>query len=327
MFRILRAGAIGSRAMAEVRWGLTVPFNGVALGEQAPLFAAAEAAGYDDLWSGETANGHDGFTPLAVAATATERVRLVTGVVNPFTRGPGLLAQHAAALQQLSGGRFALGLGASSDVIVERFNGIGFARPLSRVREAVERLRPVLSVPAERGFGGLRLEHPVARPVPIILAALRSRMLALAAEIADGAFTNFLPVSGARTVADAFGAPDKELACRFFWVAQPEEDGLPVARSMLAAYGSVPVYTAFFGWLGFGEQVAPMAEAWHAGDRRRALELVPDALVREIFLFGEPAAARERLQAFAEGGITTFVVTPIAEPARLPELIRALAPA
>jgi probable F420-dependent oxidoreductase len=313
--------------MTDVRRGLTVPFTGVPLSAQAPLFAAAEAAGYDDLWSGETATGHDGFTPLVVAATATERMRLVTGIVNPFTRGPGVLAQHAAALQQLSGGRFALGLGASSDVIVGRFNGIEFTRPLSRVREAVQRLRPVLSVPAERGFGGLRLEHPVAEPVPILLAALRPRMLALAAEIADGAFTNFLPLSGTRAVADAFGAPGKELACRFFWIAQPGDEGLPVARYMLAAYGSVPVYTAFFDWLGFGERVAPMAEAWHAGDRARALELVPDELVREIFVFGSPDAARDRLAAFADRGITTSVVTPIADPARLPELIRALAPA
>ncbi|MBA3328585.1 MAG: LLM class flavin-dependent oxidoreductase [Solirubrobacterales bacterium] len=312
--------------MPAIRWGLTVPFAGVPLGEQGALFRAAEQAGYDDLWSGETANGHDGFTPLVVAATATERLRLVTGIVNPFTRGPGLLAQHAAALQQLSGGRFVLGLGASSDVIVERFNDIPFERPLSRVREAVERLRPVLSVPAERGHGGLRLENPVTVPVPIVLAALRGKMLALAAEVADGAFTNFLPIGGARTVAAAFAAPGKELACRFFWVPQPEAEGIGAARFMFAAYGSVPVYTAFFSWLGWGEQVEPMAAAWRAGDRQRALELVPDDLVREIFLFGEAAAVRDRLRAFEEAGITTFVLTPIAEPGALPDLMEAMAP-
>ena len=105
--------------MADVRWGLTLPFAGVPLHDHAPLIQRAEAAGYDDVWSGETANGLDGFTPLAVAATCTERMRLVTGIVNPYTRGPGLLAQSAAAMQDLSNGRFVLGLGASSNVIVE----------------------------------------------------------------------------------------------------------------------------------------------------------------------------------------------------------------
>src|SRR5919201_3002976 len=97
----------------DVRWGLTVPFAGVPLADHADLFRRAEAAGYDDLWTGET-NGADGFTPLVLAAAHTERVRLGTGVVNPFTRGPAVLAQHAAALADASRGRFVLGLGSSS---------------------------------------------------------------------------------------------------------------------------------------------------------------------------------------------------------------------
>src|SRR5205807_8932750 len=112
--------------------------------------------GYDDLWTGDTA-GPDGFTPLALAAAWTERVRLGTGIVNVFTRGPAVLAQHAAALSDASRGRFVLGLGASSNVIVERWNGVPFERPLSKVREAVERLRPVLA--GERGLGGFKLEQ------------------------------------------------------------------------------------------------------------------------------------------------------------------------
>src|SRR5438874_12092803 len=101
----------------------------------------AEAAGYDDLWSAES-TGYDGFTPLALGAAWTERMRLGTGVVNPYTRGPALLAQHAAALAEASRGRFVLGLGSSSNVIVERWNGVPFEKPLTRVRQAVETLRP-----------------------------------------------------------------------------------------------------------------------------------------------------------------------------------------
>ncbi|MGI8512111.1 MAG: LLM class flavin-dependent oxidoreductase, partial [Solirubrobacteraceae bacterium] len=83
--------------MPDLRWGLTLPFPAVALSDHEPLVRQAEAAGCDDLWTGETA-GPDGFTPLALAAAWTDHMRLGTGVVNPFTRGPAVLAQHAAAL-------------------------------------------------------------------------------------------------------------------------------------------------------------------------------------------------------------------------------------
>jgi probable F420-dependent oxidoreductase len=309
--------------MPDLRWGLTLPFAGVSLADHADLFRRAEAAGYDDLWTGET-TGPDGFTPLALAAAHTERVRLGTGIVNPFTRGPAVLAQHAAALADASGGRFVLGIGSSSSVIVERWNGVPFERPVSHVREAVERLRPVLA--GERGLGGFRLESPPAHPIPIVVAALRGRMLALAAELGDGAFTNFLPLSGLPTVKQAFGAPEKELACRFFCVPMPEEEGMGFAKHLFAAYGTVPVYAAFFRWLGWGEKLDPMVEAWQAGDRQRALELCPEDLVREIFVFGSPDEMRERLGAFVAGGITTLILTPLAAPDQVPALIEGLAP-
>jgi len=95
---------------------------------------------------------------------------------------------------------------------------------------------------------------------------------------------------------------------------------------MLVAYATVPVYTAFFRWLGWSERIDPMLAAWEDGDRRRAVELVPDELVREVFLFGDATAQRERLQAFAEGGITTFVLTPVCEPHEVPRFVDELAP-
>jgi probable F420-dependent oxidoreductase len=309
--------------MPDIRWGLTVPFAGVPLADHGGLFRRAEAGGYDDLWTGET-NGPDGFTPLVLAAAHTERVRLGTGIVNPFTRGPAVLAQHAAALADASRGRFVLGLGSSSNVIVERWNGVPFEKPLSKVRAAVEALRPVLA--GERGPGGFKLETAPAYPIPIVVAALRGKMLGLAAEVADGAFTNFLPVSGAPQVAAAFGAPDKELVCRFFCVPQPVAEGMATARFLFAAYGTVPVYAEFFRWLGWGERIDPMVEAWHGGDRAKALELVPDDLVREIFLFGSPEQMRERLGEFAAAGVTTFVLSAMCGPDDLPAFIDGLAP-
>src|SRR4051794_41212559 len=157
----------------DVRWGLTIPFGGVPLRDHRELLELAEAEGFEDLWTGETA-GADGFTPLALAAAWTERLRLGTGIVNPFTRGIPVLAQHAASLQDASGGRFVLGLGSSSNVIVERWNGVPFAKPLSKVREAVEALRPILA--RERGPGGFRLGQPPAPPPPVVAAPPRGQV-------------------------------------------------------------------------------------------------------------------------------------------------------
>jgi probable F420-dependent oxidoreductase len=317
--------------VAELRRGLTIPFAGLPLADHEPLVRWAEAAGYDDLWSAE-ATGYDGFTPLALAAAWTERPRLITGVVNPYTRGPALLAQSVAAVADASGGRFVLGIGSSSDVIVERWNQVPFVKPLTRVREAVESLRPVLA--GERGVGGFKLESTPSEPVPIVIAALRDRMLALAGEIGDGAFLNFLPLSAVPHVVERIREGEAragkkpgsgEVACRFFTIPQPPEEGIALARFAFAAYATVPVYEAFFRGLGWGEQLDPMVSAWRDGDRGLALERAPDELIREIFLFGSPEEQRARLEEFAAGGITSFSILPMCPPDALPELIDGLA--
>jgi probable F420-dependent oxidoreductase len=315
-----------------IRWGLTLPFNGVSLRDHHALVEGAEAVGYDDLWTGETA-GPDGFTPLVLAAAWTERVRLGTGVVNAFTRGPAVLASHAAALQDASGGRFCLGIGSSSNVIVERWNQIAFEKPLTRVRETVELLRTVLA--GERGPGGFKLETPPETPPPIYIAALRGRMLRLGGAIGDGTFVNFLPVSGVEQVIGEIREGEREagkeagasdVLCRFFCIPQPAEEAIGLARWMFAAYATVPVYEAFFRWLGWGEAIDPMVEAWRAGDRQRALEAAPEQLIHEIFIFGEPGEQKLRLAEFTDNGITTPVLTPICPPEQLADTIDALAP-
>jgi alkanesulfonate monooxygenase SsuD/methylene tetrahydromethanopterin reductase-like flavin-dependent oxidoreductase (luciferase family) len=148
-------------------------------------------------------------------------------------------------------------------------------------------------------------------------------MLRLGGELGDGTFVNFLPLSAvehvvARVREGEAGRDPTEIICRFFCV--PGE-GLDVARFMFAAYGTVPVYEAFFRALGWGDAIDPMVAAWRAGDRKGAVAKVPEELVREIFVLGEPAAMKERLGAFAERGITTLVLTPIGDP----DLIEALA--
>src|SRR4051812_40847883 len=253
-------------------------------------------------------------------------MRLGTGVVNPYTRGRAVLAQHAAALADASGGRFVLGLGASSNVIVERWNEVPFEKPLTRLRETIPLLREVLA--GGRGSGGFKLETPPAQPVPIVLAALRDKMLRLGGELADGTFTNFLPLSATEHVVarvrEGEAARDPtEVICRFFCIPG---DGIDTARFMFAAFATVAGYEGFFRGLGWGEAIDPMVAAWRAGDRRAALAAVPEELVREIFVFGDGEAMRARLGEYAARDITTLVLTPIAPPEALPELIDALAP-
>ena len=302
---------------------MTIPFTGVPLHELGPLVRRIDEAGYDSVWSAESTE-FDGFTPLVVAAEHSTRLRLATGIVNVYTRGPALLAQTTAAVANVSDGRFVLGLGASSNVIVEEWNGIPFRRPLAKVEETVEYLRTVLA--GERGTGGFKLPSPPEQPVPIVLAALRDRMLGLATRIADGAFTNFLPLSRTAKVVDAFAAPEKELACRFFSIDGPEDEALVTAKRIFVAYATVPVYAEFFRWLGFGDEIDPVVDAWSEGDRKRALELAPEALVRDVFLLGPLEAQRERLEAFGDAGITTAVLALSCTPDRLPALIDEFAP-
>jgi probable F420-dependent oxidoreductase len=307
------------------RWGLTLPLPGLTLAAHEDLVKLAEGAGYTDFWSGET-NGPDGFTPLALSAAWTERARLGTGIVGVFQRGPALLAQEAAALASASDGRFVLGIGSSSDRIVEGWNGIPFERPLSKVRETLDFLDAALA--GKRTESGFKLEAAPAEPIPVVLAALRGKMLELAVERAAGAFTNFLPLGGLpKVTAQLEAAPEGfELLCRFFCLPGEREAVEPLARFMFSSYITVPVYNAFYRWLGYGEQIEAMTEAWQSGDRQGAASAAPWELIEEMFIFGSPTEMKERIDSFVAGGITLPVLTPITTPDKLGELIEALAP-
>ena len=311
--------------MGDQRWGLTVPLPGVSgAGLEEPV-RRAEAAGYTDVWSGET-NGPDGFTPLAAASAWTDSVRLGTGVVGVMTRGRALLAQEAASLSDLAEGRFVLGIGASSDRIVEGWNGMPFERPYSRVAETLDFLEPALA--GERADGGFKLESKPQHEIPIVLAALRGKMLKLAVERGHGAMSNFLPLGGLpQVVKEIEGAPEGfELVCRFFCLEGDREQVEPLARFMFSSYITVPVYEAFYRWLGYGEQIDPMVDAWRAKDRQKAAELAPWELIEDAFIFGSRQQMKERLDAFVGGGITLPVITPITTPDRIGDLIEGLAP-
>src|SRR3546814_17869059 len=119
----------------DARYGMTIPFDGVPLHAQREWIVELADLGYTDVWSAE-ANGADAFTPLALASVWAPTLRLGTAIVPAFTRGPGLLAQSVGSLAQAAPGQFVLGVGTSSNVIVEGWNGISFDQPYPRTPEA-----------------------------------------------------------------------------------------------------------------------------------------------------------------------------------------------
>jgi probable F420-dependent oxidoreductase len=294
------------------RYGMTVPFAGP-LHEQRPRFEELAALGYTDAWSAE-ANTTDAFTPLALASVWAPSLRLGTAILPVYTRGPGLLAQSIATMAAAAPGRFVAGIGASSNVIVESWNGIPFAEPYKRVRDTLHFLRVALA--GEKvstdydtfSVKGFRLGIVPEQPVPILVAALREGMLRLAGRHGDGAIVNWLSVDDARKVSAIVNAqgPDKEVVARIFVCPNPDrEQVLPAAKFAMAAYLNVPVYRAFHEWLGRTELLAEHWAQWQAGDRKGALDKIPDALVDDLIVNGDADQCRAHIQRYVDAGITT----------------------
>jgi probable F420-dependent oxidoreductase len=313
------------------RWGMTLPLPGPPA-EQREIIAELPGLGYTDAWSAET-NGTDAFTPLALASQWAPDLRLGPAIVPVYTRGPGLLAQQAATLANLAPGRFVMGIGTSSDTIVERWNGIPFEEPYKRVRDTLRFLRKALTGEKIReeyetfSIRGFKLDNPPETPPPIVLAALRPGMLRLAAREADGAITNWLAPRDVRTVRGVLGEEHELIARLFVCPTDDAEKARSIGRWMIAAYMTVPVYRAFHEWLGRGEALRPMNEAWAAGDRKKALEVIPDEVVDDLIVHGSPEACRARVREYKASGLTTPVLAIVPGGGlSIPDAVRALAP-
>src|SRR5438067_12696310 len=240
----------------SARFGMTVPVPGVPLADHRALVAEMADLGYTDLWTGE-ADGHDAFTPLVLASQWAPGLRLGTAIVPAFTRGPLVIAHSAASAAQATqaaGGRFDLGLGASSDVIVERCNGVAFDRPLARVRDTVRAVKALVAgakvTEAYETFSlaGARLAEPPGAEVPVMVAALRPGMLRLAGREGDGAIINWLSAGDVATVAPYVRETDpaKEIVARIFVCPTGDaEQARAAGRRMITASRNVPDYAAF----------------------------------------------------------------------------------
>ena len=240
-----RLGTNGSthepdRRVTPARPGITIPFDGIPLHAHREWFARLRELGYTDLWSAEV-DGADGFTPLALAAAWEPELNLGVAITPAYTRGPALLAQSLASMADAAPGRFACGLGASSQVIVANWNGLAFENQYRRVRDTLRFLRMAFS--GEKitedfetfSVKGFRLARIPEQLPPIYLAALRPGMLHLAGKEADGAILNWLSAEDVATsVAEvekaAEGAP-REIVARIFVIVTEDADRGPHHRA------------------------------------------------------------------------------------------------
>lgn len=325
------------------RYGMTIPIDRVPLGQQRDWIVELEGLGYTDVWSSE-ANTTDAFTPLALASAWAPSLRLGTAIVPAYTRGPALLAQSVASMADAAPGRFAFGIGSSSHVIVEGWNGIPFEDPYLQVRDMVRFVRESMTGEKVSGsFGrsevkGFRLGfRPESQPT-ILIAALREGMLRLAGREADGAILNWLSADDVSTVAPIVNAAAgegsrpgaREIVARIFVAPTTDRDTvMAMGRYAIAAYLSVPVYAAFHRWLGREEDLSEMWRLWEQGDRQGALAAIPDRVVEDLIIWGSPDQCRDHILRYVDNGVTTPVLAMLPVASDIDHhrrLIRELAP-
>jgi len=323
----------------------------------------AERLGADSVWVPE-AWMYDALTPLGYLAAITERMRLATGVVQLGARSPAMLAMSALALQQMSDGRFVLGVGTSGPQVMEGWHGVRFDRPVTRTRETIEIIRTIAAgerltyegstytLPLPDGQGRA-LRSPVAgADIPIYIASIGPANLRLTGAAADGWIgTAFLPES-----ADAFLDPIREgaesagrtlddveltVAVGLDFVEGQDGGGTggddleSAGRRHAAGYAftigamgstSTNFYNRAFARQGFGEAIEEVQRLWQAGDREAAGAAVPIEIGLHTNLVGDDAAIAERLRRYRDVGIDTLRVRIEGDdhPDRLEQLARLL---
>ena len=289
--------------------------------------ARAEELGYESLWVADTGAGPDAFVVAAAAALATRRVRVGTAVVPIYTRALPVLAAGAGSCAQLMAGRsFVLGLGVSSETIVEAWGGVPYRRPLTRMRETVGAVRRMLAGERVAFEGktvrtrGFRLVSPPPAPVPIYVGALMPPMLELAGEVADGVVLNFMPVDAVpRMLAHVRAGAGRagrdpaalEVVARFQTVVTDDvRTARDAIRQMMGPYFATSVYNRFIGWCGFAEEARAIDAAWRAKDRTGNVAAVTDEMIDRLVIIGPAEHCRARLAEFAAAGVTTPMIHP-----------------
>jgi F420-dependent oxidoreductase-like protein len=298
------------------------------------LAQEAERLGYDSAWAAE-AWGTDAVSVLAWLAAVTTRIKVGSAILQMPARTPANTAMTAATLDLLSGGRFLLGLGTSGPQVVEGWHGERWGKPVRRTREYVEIVRTVLrrdvlehhgehyDIPySQDGSTGLGkplklMARPLRADVPIYLASLQPRSVALAAEIADGWLPIFFSPERARETFPApFASDGLEIAPS---VPALLSDDLESARDAMKPYYALYLggmgsrgknfYNDLASAYGFEAEAKRIQDLYLDGNKREAAAAVPDAFVDEVALVGPRERIAERLEAWKESGATTMLVS------------------
>jgi F420-dependent oxidoreductase-like protein len=327
-----------------MRLAVHLSYSGPTFSVDMAAVAEAERLGYDSIWTAE-AYGSDAVTPAAWVAARTERIHVGTAIMQIAARTPAMTAMTAMTLDALSGGRFRLGLGVSGPQVVEGWHGTAFGRPLGRTREYVEIVRAILRREKPLEFRGEHYEIPYAGPdatglgkplrsilrgradLPIHLAAIGPRNVALAAEIADGWIPVFfspdrMPMFRA-WLEEGFRAGGRDAAARARFDVMPSTP-VAIGERIEACRASVKPHVAlyvggmgargknFYNELarryGYEDAARTIQDLYLSGRKAEAEAAVPDALVDEVALCGPRERIRERLAAYREAGVTTLMV-------------------
>jgi probable F420-dependent oxidoreductase len=316
------------------RMAMTIPLESVPIAEQREFVRELADLGYTDLWSSE-AQDVDGFTPLALASQWAPGVRLGCACLPVQTRGPALFAMSAAALAEAAPGNFVLGIGSSSPWIVQMQNARVFEKPFAQTRDVLRFLKRALA--GEKSDGaydtfavqGFTLKRKLAKPPPILVAALRPQMLALAGREGDGAILNFVTPDEAARCAEivrAHGA-QKEIAARIFVCPTRDADAVRrVARFSLAVYLAAPAYRAQQEWLGNAHLLKESWDRLASGDFRGARAALSDEVVDRYYIHGPAEYCRERIAAYHAAGVDTPIIGLIESTLDPRESARLLAP-
>jgi len=286
------------------------------------ISSRVEMKGFAGLWFGETTL-HDASVLAALAARATQKIQLGTSIVNVFTRAPGQLAMMGATLNELSNGRFTLGLGVSTAAIVENWHGQRFDKPVERLDETVSLLRQY--------FSGERFSHQGAfcsptnailrtKPCPkIALAALNDRMIRKAAGLADRVILNLYPCERIAHAVELIEEGRRSVAKRekptlsvmlYAHVLGDDEEGLGAAEDLVAFYASSPAYSACFSSIGFEAEAKAMMEAWKAKNRESVRRIVTREMIDRIMILGTVRDLRERVKLYHENGVDDVLISP-----------------
>jgi probable F420-dependent oxidoreductase len=303
--------------MTSARIGIDLT-DWLSIRERVALAGWAEEQGFDAAYAPEVADP-DAFVVSALALTATSRIRLATGIIQIGPRSVPMIASSTASVENLAPGRFALGIGVSSEAIVSGWHGLSYEHPLGRARESVDLLRLLLAGETSAGLGehvtsrGYRLGTPPITAPPIHLAGLNQKMLELAGAVADGAWLNFLPIGRAAAVTELVresaagnGRPEPELLLSLPCdVTDDPGASRAQLRRLLRFYMAAPAYRRAMAWHGFEQEMEDVADGIAAGDRGKVLQALTDELIDSVSLIGDASYCRERLAMYLDAGITS----------------------